>query len=599
MAAVAPLSKSDPKRILGISVIDIPAVAPGKSYEDLLVQEIKLAPGNVVVNTSMGSCPPPTTAPGACSDAFSRKGALRWLEKLRGPKDVRFQGPLEVKFLHFTTAGNQAGAVAQWNSPFSAAALRSDLTNSGGLSVAPLINTIVVESVDPTLGAMGTPEPGCLTKDTSNSTAAAAGYAVSAFGNGNYVSGGRTGVLVANDGGSGSTASAGTSFASPQAASLAVYLWGVRPSLNFAQLRNRVVNGARTTKSSCTPVPRPTIDAYATLLAADAQSAVTGSGPLTDAPVRLAILDFVNEKGEASPDGKFSEADLAEWVSRLSSSVSTLPLDFGRFDLNGDGYSGGVTLAPFDLDASSTGSAASPYSSALPATIAGVPIKIDENAVSDQMALCYYAYSNLYKATNTSWDERGLILAPIAGKCGLVLSSVKISFPSVPAAYAGGNPAELNTFTALSKWPTSWSGVGTCGAEQGGPVFSSAVEAGATFFSAVGSSNAPIASGRVVNRRPCSSFVAVKGRKLWLNSTARSYRITTSCDSFFPFLCNTFESDREYQSRLYLGDPATDRADRFVRYGDVNILTSGNFGQLAEVKTFDPSVVSFVYAASL
>src|SRR5207253_448149 len=65
-------------------------------------------------------------------------------------------------------------------------------------------------------------------------------------------------------------------------------------------------------------------------------------------------------------------------------------VDYSRFDLNGDGSTGGAGKDRFDLDMDGAYGTAS-------ATIEGVPVSYDETGVTDDDVLCYYAYSSLYR----------------------------------------------------------------------------------------------------------------------------------------------------------------------------------------------------------
>jgi len=126
------------------------------------------------------------------------------------------------------------------------------------------------------------------------------------------------------------------------------------------------------------------IDAYASALSLDAAALPTAA----NAPVRLAILD-VND------DGKFDEADLHTLLDKLFTSDDTKQ-DYSRFDLNGDGFTGGSTTERFDLDrVGSTRFGATLYSNVMQ-SIEGGTVSFDENQLTDLEILCYYAYSDLY-----------------------------------------------------------------------------------------------------------------------------------------------------------------------------------------------------------
>ena len=197
MAAVAPLNLTEPKRVLGIHIIDAASSTPGTSdtdnaVNDYLVQELRAVSGKAVVNTSIGACDVKTT----CTDTDRLNIAIGWLERLRGKENVRFPGALENKFVHFVAAGNIPGAFAQLNSEYSAAALRGDLTDSGGLR-SPRKQTRSSLRALTRSWPSGVPEPGCLSSFSSDSSKKTAGYALAAFGNGTYSANGNTGVLLA------------------------------------------------------------------------------------------------------------------------------------------------------------------------------------------------------------------------------------------------------------------------------------------------------------------------------------------------------------------------------------------------------------------
>jgi hypothetical protein len=87
--------------------------------------------------------------------------------------------------------------------------------------------------------------------------------------------------------------------------------------------------------------------------------------------------------------------------------------------------------------------------------------------------------------------------------------------------------------------------------ERGSPLFSTQVEAGATFYQcdAVTGFPQPIGNRPFINRLGASSFIAIKetpngGRKFWINASVGAWRISGG----------TFISDWEYQIRYYSGD---------------------------------------------
>ena len=127
--------------------------------------------------------------------------------------------------------------------------------------------------------------------------------------------------------------------------------------------------------SRCDPTaqPAPGLDEYAAVLAAD----TAGS-----APVRETIMDVANTSGTLGADGVFDEGDLSALLNQLT--VNPVPLDYGRFDLNGDGYTGGGTTR-MDLD----GVRPVAWGFSQRHDVLGVKVLRDENAVRDLDVLCH------------------------------------------------------------------------------------------------------------------------------------------------------------------------------------------------------------------
>lgn len=182
----------------------------------------------------------------------------------------------------------------------------------------------------------------------------------------------------------------GTSFAAPQVAGLASYLWLLSDDLRnnhpASVTRTAILENSRSTFNA-----NHVIDAYAAVLSLDATDLPT---PET-APVRPAILDL-------NHDGTFDQADIAGFVGILFDSNGnprqpTTP-DYSRFDLNGDGFTGGPRTERFDLDrAGSTQYGATRYTPGVPQMIEEDSQTFDETAITDADVLCYYAYSAMYR----------------------------------------------------------------------------------------------------------------------------------------------------------------------------------------------------------
>jgi hypothetical protein len=212
----------------------------------------------------------------------------------------------------------------------------------------------------------------------------------------------------------------GTSVAAPQVAGLASYLWllsdDLRSNRPVTDTREAIIENVHSTAAG------PTLDAYATVLSLDAP------GPLTaaNAPVRRALLDVNN-------DQKFDHVDIAVFVSRFfdanGNPIEPPTRDYSRYDLNGDGFTGGSKTEAFDLDrAGSTQYGRSLYSGITERIEVG-DVDFNENQVTDMEVLCYYAYSALYQGLS---DERTDLLL---GKCTQV--SVTVT-PGVVTLTPGG-----------------------------------------------------------------------------------------------------------------------------------------------------------------
>lgn len=243
----------------------------------------------------------------------------------------------------------------------------------------------------------------------------------------------------------------GTSFAAPQVTGLAGYLWLLSGA---AKANNPAFNDLRTLPSSMTRQAILTnaqigqgvnlIDAYASILSVDDVQLPT---PAT-APVRLALLDLNN-------DGRFDEGDLAGFIGIYFDSDGNprepAHPDFSRFDLNGDGFTGGSRTGRFDLDrVGSTQYGPALYSSSnVTQQIEDGTASFDETSLTDVQILCYYAYSSLYTG---STDVRKQLLA---GRCGI----------SVQPANATIKIAQQQQFTATAPHndPVEWSVTPGCG----------------------------------------------------------------------------------------------------------------------------------------
>jgi hypothetical protein len=185
----------------------------------------------------------------------------------------------------------------------------------------------------------------------------------------------------------------GTSFAAPQVAGLAAYMLNLDSTLSNNEIKAIIRNAYEDS-------PNPGfVDAYAAVLAVDPT--------LADANVRFSLLDVVDADLNNIPDGFFDENDLREFLIRFASYEQAriddpnLGQDHSRFDLNGDGYTGGTNhVARFDLDINYP----APYSPvAVP--FGADELIFDENTLVDLDILCYYAHTALYSGSDSVRNE--------------------------------------------------------------------------------------------------------------------------------------------------------------------------------------------------
>jgi VCBS repeat-containing protein len=464
---------------------------------------------------------------------------------------------IEKNLVHIAAAGNDDKAPAKFSSEWNAATLLSaaELAINGN-DVPPLKNTLVVENR--TVQDSNLPEPGSLHETSSiGGQVSAIGSVLDNPGQGVYS-------LTTADSADGVDYKYGTSMASPQVAGLAAYLWALNPDLTSEQVVNRIkFNTAKATDEWA-----PSIDAYAAILSADDAIALQSVNDRFKAPVRIAIFDLDN-------DQDFDKDDLAVWVDKLK--TPSAEKDYSRWDLNGDGYTGGDGKAPFNLniDYSDPTTGKHVYGQIKQPTFYDVDVKVDfdENNLKDKEILCYYANSSLYQG------DKDTLAATLGTFCGANLE-VELQVSDTVAGW-NGLPATIKltnlTTTAPNGLPytPNWFavyGTGNTGCpdgERGGPIFSSVVDADSAFYAAKSASGVPYTTF-FPNRPPCSSFVAYKGlndpatEEVWINGTQRAYSISGF---------NTI--DWEYQVRFYTGDPANSFAGKQCQVGTVP--NSGNW----------------------
>ncbi len=199
----------------------------------------------------------------------------------------------------------------------------------------------------------------------------------------------------------------GTSFTAPQVAGLVAYLW-----LLSDDLRNNhpASDAGRAIKENVRP-PSLTpafIDAYAAALSLDP---VGNPDPATW-KVRMALLDV-------DGNGKFDKNDIGLFLRKyfvingdpLTGTITSTPVDptaadLSRFDLNGDGFTGGSRVERFDLDrVASTQYGHTDYSNPVTLEVGGEQTTLHKGAVTDLQILCFYAYSPLYTGDEAAREQ--------------------------------------------------------------------------------------------------------------------------------------------------------------------------------------------------
>ncbi len=326
----------------------------GEEY--LSLQRALTRSGPIALNYSVGWACEGQVDPGC--ESLSRRAGGAWADKVR-------QTGLESRTLMFVASGNILAD--SWTPTLEtshfilAASVRDDLLGPDGAIIPPLVNVVSVGAAATVEDSGDDPESvECLAQFSF------VGSDVSAVGT-------RVHSTLFADG---ADARDGTSMAAPQAAGLAAYMWAVRPDLTPTQVKEIIVNTARPTpvldaaRCSTHPTPAPNIDAYGALLALDQGR--------PDLPVRSAILDL-------DDDGIFDETDVSGLLARMEAADGRL--DYGRADLNGDGYTGGTRSLPFDLNANGD-TADRPE-----LLVANNSVALDETAVTDLDILCHAAFS--------------------------------------------------------------------------------------------------------------------------------------------------------------------------------------------------------------
>jgi hypothetical protein len=294
---------------------------------------------------------------------------------------------LEGRVLHATAAGNESTPSVAIGAERTSAWTYAALTQRFFNHVTPplLTNTLVVESN----GDNGDPgyAPTCRSGfSDSDGTISAVGENVYSD-----LLGTTAGLL------------SGTSMATPQIAGLAEYLWTIAPDLTAPQVKRAIEQNGDVLQPGGLCHDTPEANAYAATLSLDKPGAFSKAND----PVRFAILD-------QNGDGVFDQADVQAFADHILTDTSPANPDWSRWDLNGDGFTGGDATAPFDLETAGSTRAGAPVLGTVFQTVHDtmgnpVQLQLDERHASDADILCYYAYSSLYTPAASN-DQRDTIL---------------------------------------------------------------------------------------------------------------------------------------------------------------------------------------------
>lgn len=308
--------------------------------------------------------------------------ALKWRELV---------GEKQTQFLHLTSSGNEGrvsgeGALSVFNSPFTMAAQMSspwDWLGAGEYTEADSLGYVQLQQL------YGTTKPYILQPLTNvlvvgSSRLNGARSAFSNVGADVRFVGERVFCpCITNDATciDGFGTPSGTSMTAPQAAGLAAYLMNLKPNLTPMQAKQIILSSYDNSVGI--------VNAYRAVLSLD--------DGLSNAPVRKSILNVADMAA-----GTFDEKDLEAFLRVYGEPQYTR--DYSPYDLNGDGWTGGATTAPFDLDINTPPAYA---------TVDVIPCDqpstgdttLDESALTDRAILLYYAYTPLYSGSERVRDS--------------------------------------------------------------------------------------------------------------------------------------------------------------------------------------------------
>ena len=233
----------------------------------------------------------------------------------------------------------------------------------------------------------------------------------------------------------------GTSMAAPQVGGLAAYLWLLSPELRARPVADTIAAIRASTDADAL------IDAHAAALSLDETVPMTAAS----ARVRRAILDV-------DGDGDFDLDDLRAFHDAYVDPATGQPRnpaqrDHSRFDLNGDGFTGGAThTAKLDLDPDGSVRFGQRQLDSVTYTLGGRTFTQRESVVSDVQALCFYAASPLYSGSAAGRD------ALLRTLCGL---GVAVTVQPLTATISPGASLQfIATVSNSASTAVTWSASG-------------------------------------------------------------------------------------------------------------------------------------------
>ncbi|NNF06438.1 MAG: S8 family serine peptidase, partial [Candidatus Eisenbacteria bacterium] len=166
------------------------------------------------------------------------------------------------------------------------------------------------------------------------------------------------------------------------------------------------------------------IDAYTAVLALDPPQSQWFQNAATPR-ARMAVLDVAGDSDAPGENGIFDDHDIRVLLDQFTFYEAEravpgneLDFDFAPYDLNGDGWTGGESVSPLDLDANrSFGDAA--------LEAGGFTVIKNEKSLTDLDILCYYAYSTLYMG---STERRSEMLSDCFPPSAIALD---VTFPEI------------------------------------------------------------------------------------------------------------------------------------------------------------------------